>query len=245
MSPSAASAATKAGSFFSSPAWKRVFSRHRMSPGFIASTAASAFSPMQSSANATGRLRTRATAAGDQASATASDRVPWDGRNGRAGSPCRPCRRSRRWSERRARCGSRPRPCRSRTGTLRSTRSEHALALEVGLVERAKHDYRPACEVSTRPLPSVARSVANGRGRSLVPDGTDAIATAAQLAGWDQISLPIATAVSTMRLEKPHSLSYHDITRTSVPSITLVWSMAKTDECGSWLKSLETLGASV
>src|SRR5260370_92994 len=60
-----------------------------------------------------------------------------------------------------------------------------------------------------------------------------------------QISLPIATAVSTMRLEKPHSLSYHDITRTSVPSITLVWSMANTDECASWLKSLETLGTSV
>ena len=58
-------------------------------------------------------------------------------------------------------------------------------------------------------------------------------------------SLPIATAVSTMRLEKPHSLSYQDITRTSVPSITLVWSMWKTEECGSWLKSVETLGASV
>jgi len=28
---------------------------------------------------------------------------------------------------------------------------------------------------------------------------------------------PIATAVSAMRLEKPHSLSYQDITRTSVP----------------------------
>src|SRR6202161_2042541 len=60
-----------------------------------------------------------------------------------------------------------------------------------------------------------------------------------------QASLPIATAVSTMRLEKPHSLSYHDITRTSVPSSTLVWSMWKTDECGAWLKSLEPLGASV
>ena len=42
-----------------------------------------------------------------------------------------------------------------------------------------------------------------------------------------------ATAVSSMRLEKPHSLSYHDITRTSVPSITLVWSMWKIDERGS------------
>src|SRR5208282_272653 len=48
-----------------------------------------------------------------------------------------------------------------------------------------------------------------------------------------QTSLPIATAVSIMRLEKPHSLSYHDITRTSVPSSTLVWSMGKTAERGS------------
>jgi hypothetical protein len=51
--------------------------------------------------------------------------------------------------------------------------------------------------------------------------------------GRDQPSLPIATAVSTMRLEKPHSLSYHAMTRTSVPSMTLVWSMWKTEECGS------------
>ncbi len=39
-----------------------------------------------------------------------------------------------------------------------------------------------------------------------------------------QISLPIATAVSIMRFEKPHSLSYQDSTLTSLPSITLVWS---------------------
>ena len=48
-----------------------------------------------------------------------------------------------------------------------------------------------------------------------------------------------------MRLEKPHSLSYHAITRTSVPFSTLVWSMWNVDECGSWLKSIETLGAVV
>src|SRR5207253_9526974 len=36
-----------------------------------------------------------------------------------------------------------------------------------------------------------------------------------------QISFPIATAVSIMRLEKPHSLSNHDSTVTIVPSITL------------------------
>src|ERR1700733_6517694 len=58
-------------------------------------------------------------------------------------------------------------------------------------------------------------------------------------------SFPIATAVSAMRFEKPHSLSYQDITRTSVPFCTLVWSMCKVDECGSWLKSIETLGAVV
>src|SRR5207302_2284995 len=35
-------------------------------------------------------------------------------------------------------------------------------------------------------------------------------------------SFPIAAAVSTMRLEKPHSLSYQLSTRTSLPSITAV-----------------------
>ena len=55
----------------------------------------------------------------------------------------------------------------------------------------------------------------------------------------------MATAVSAMRLEKPHSLSYQAMTRQNVPSMTLVWSMWNTAECGSWLKSIETLGASV
>ena len=57
--------------------------------------------------------------------------------------------------------------------------------------------------------------------------------------------LPIATAVSAMRLEKPHSLSYQATTRTKVPSITLVWSTAKVAECGSWLRSEETSGSFV
>jgi hypothetical protein len=58
-------------------------------------------------------------------------------------------------------------------------------------------------------------------------------------------SFPIATAVSPMRLEKPHSLSYQAITRTSVPFCTLVWSMWNVAEWGSWLKSIETFGAVV
>ena len=58
-------------------------------------------------------------------------------------------------------------------------------------------------------------------------------------------ALLIATAVSAMRLEKPHSLSYQATTRTKLPSMTLVWSTAKVDECGSWLRSVETSGSSV
>ncbi len=60
-----------------------------------------------------------------------------------------------------------------------------------------------------------------------------------------QIRRPIATAVSAMRLEKPHSLSYQLSTDTNLLSITLVWSMWKIEECGSWLKSIETFGALV
>src|SRR6516165_6875514 len=100
---------------------------------------------------------------------------------------------------------------------------EYAFAPHVGLIEGAEHiSGLRASSCEPKPPQRDARSSPAG-----------------------QISFPIATAVSTIRLEKPHSLSYHAITRTSVPSITLVWSMANTDECASWLKSLETLGASV
>ena len=54
-----------------------------------------------------------------------------------------------------------------------------------------------------------------------------------------------ATVVSIMRLEKPHSLSYHEQTFTSVPSMTLVSVASKIDECESWLKSTETSGPSL
>src|SRR6185437_6862034 len=63
--------------------------------------------------------------------------------------------------------------------------------------------------------------------------------------GTDQISFAIATAVSAMRLENAHSLSYQESTRTKVPSMTLVWSRWKTEERSSPLKSLETFGWSV
>ena len=42
----------------------------------------------------------------------------------------------------------------------------------------------------------------------------------------------MATAVSLMRFEKPHSLSYQDSTRTNLSSMTLVWSRAKVEDAG-------------
>ena len=52
------------------------------------------------------------------------------------------------------------------------------------------------------------------------PGGCTGFVSSAAMAA--QSSLPMATAVSAMRLEKPHSLSYQERTRTSLPSITLV-----------------------
>ena len=57
-------------------------------------------------------------------------------------------------------------------------------------------------------------------------------------------ALAMAMAVSAMRFEKPHSLSYQVRIRTRLPSMTLASFRAKIDECGSWLKSDETSGSS-
>ena len=51
-----------------------------------------------------------------------------------------------------------------------------------------------------------------------------------------------ATVVSSIRLEKPHSLSYQLDTFTRRPA-TLVSVASNVDDAGSWLKSLETSGA--
>src|ERR1700744_4849357 len=50
------------------------------------------------------------------------------------------------------------------------------------------------------------------------------------------------TSTSSMRLEKPHSLSYHASTRTKLPGITLVWVASNVLEAGLWLKSIDTSG---
>src|SRR5271165_6523511 len=51
-----------------------------------------------------------------------------------------------------------------------------------------------------------------------------------------------ASVVSSMRFEKPHSLSYQAQALTSVPSRTLVSVASKVEDAGSWLKSTETSG---
>src|SRR4029077_11963539 len=76
-------------------------------------------------------------------------------------------------------------------------------------------------------------------------DGADAgkvgLAPAIHVGGADKgrsinivhINLLMTTAVSLMRLEKPHSLSYQDTTRQKVPSTTCVDSRSKIELKGS------------
>ena len=126
---------------------------------------------------------------------------------------------------------------------------QHALALYVDVIEGAEcfghflllsRALRSAKRCAAEPGPMLLVTACMGPGSAEQRKG------AAPRPGHETYSsFPIATAVSAMRLEKPHSLSYHDITRTSVPFCTLVWSMWNVEECGSWLKSIETLGAVV
>ena len=60
--------------------------------------------------------------------------------------------------------------------------------------------------------------------------------------GGDYFAAISATVVSSIRLEKPHSLSYQLDTLTSRPD-TLVSVESNVDDAGSWLKSTDTSGA--
>src|SRR3984885_2207498 len=264
MSPSLASSATNAGSFFSSSLWKRVFSRQRMSPSFMAATAFAAGSPMQSSAKATCFLITC-----DRASATGLSESLASRPLGRpkcaSKIPLPPlpeisvivgATRSRR-------VVSVTRPL--SVGTLRSTRSSTRLPL-TSTSSRVRNGFidsltRRKLEFGERGLPEEVaatgvigrRAVRFFRDLHSLPEAVHDHADQQDRARYSDpvrkvhgavpySSLLIATAVSAMRLEKPHSLSYQDITRTKLPFCTLVWSMWNVDECGSWLKSIETLG---
>ena len=138
-------------------------------------------------------------------------------------------------------------------GTLRSTRSSTRLPFTSTssrvrndfvmrvLLSRAHRGAKRALLQNRDPWPGQVSAVHGSRlcGAALTR------CTASGTTRRTYSSFPIATAVSDMRFEKPHSLSYHAITRTSVPFCTLVWSMWKVAECGSWLKSIETFGAVV
>ena len=119
---------------------------------------------------------------------------------------------------------------------------QHALAGDVGVVEGAERLGHGQRLTSVRTRSSDARSGVRSRvgrpRRTLDPRFREGDVQ-------PQISFAIATAVSAMRFEKPHSLSYQESTRTKLPSITLVWSRWKIDERSSWLKSIETFGSSV
>src|SRR4051812_33047035 len=54
--------------------------------------------------------------------------------------------------------------------------------------------------------------------------------------------LPNRAAVSDIRLEKPHSLSYQPMTRAIAPSTTAVCVASNVHEAGQWLKSIDTSG---
>src|SRR4029078_2240057 len=54
------------------------------------------------------------------------------------------------------------------------------------------------------------------------------------------ISLPMTVAVSFIRLEKPHSLSYQETTRQNVPSTTCVPGRSKMELNGLGLNAVET-----
>jgi len=59
----------------------------------------------------------------------------------------------------------------------------------------------------------------------------------------DQAAVIMAIAVSGIRFEKPHSLSYQDNTRTKLPPMTWVWVESNVELAGLWLKSMETSGS--
>ena len=59
------------------------------------------------------------------------------------------------------------------------------------------------------------------------------------------MNFAICSAVSLMRVAKPHSLSYQLNTRASLPSMTWVWGRATVEDAAVWLMSMDTTGSLV
>ena len=103
-------------------------------------------------------------------------------------------------------------------GTLRSTRTKIRLPL-TGTSSRVLKAF----------IPTSCIAISCQSWAKVGPAGHFTCAPGLSLV-LDQISLPIATAVSAIRWEKPHSLSYQDRMRTKLPPKTLVWSRWKIEE---------------
>ncbi len=110
---------------------------------------------------------------------------------------------------------------------------QHALAGDIDVIERAERCGHAAPLEASRGSDAVSTPSTSGHarvkracspaapGRAGLRDRSWApLSTGATLN--PQISFAIATAVSAMRFEKPHSLSYQESTRTKSPSMTLV-----------------------
>src|SRR5690606_18466216 len=91
----------------------------------------------------------------------------------------------------------------------------------------------------------VGTSAANARAHRPAPGARGADYAATFFAPASAAVFMRATVVSSMRLLKPHSLSYHEQTFTSVPSETLVSVASKIEDAGLWLKSTDTSGPSL
>ena len=224
MSHSPASRAASPSSLAFSPRRNRTFSRRTACPG-ATSTPCS-----QESTRGIGRPsnspRRRATGPREKSSLNrpSSGRPRWDIRITHA-----PCSRANstvgRAARRRASLATFP----SLIGVFRSSRiSTRRPARERSTIRSTRIVYRPLWRPTGTAKGTPARaSVCN-----------------LHLPNSSQPTLANASAVSSMRFEKPHSLSYQAQTFTRLPA-TLVRLASNTDEAGSWLKSMETRGSSV
>ena len=187
-----------------------------MSPCFIAAIGTSAACADAIVGEDDRPAERRATAAATRAQRERRRRArPSAGRNGRAGSPCAPLSAISRMvgATRSMRVSSVTLP--SCIGTLRSTRTSTRLPATSpcrrGCLNAARHGAFQAFAVM--PVKAGIQRPHTLEQASRQP-GTPAFVGEENLA--TQISFAIATAVSTMRFEKPHSLSYQESTRTKL-----------------------------
>ena len=178
ISPSASQLARRrSGHCASSPAWKRVFSRHSTSPGRMAAIAARRFlADAVHRQTQPGGRSTSAIAGTTSFQRGFSDHAPSAGRNGIAGLPCRRCCAI-------SRMVGAARSMRVAVGDLsvlhrnvQIDAHKHALVLHIDLIKRAKRRHENLLRVSrlntstSRRHPEARASVASEPRMSGLPD---------------------------------------------------------------------------